>query len=190
MKAKKQAKAVSVVIPAERIAQAVTAINTAATAEDTALAALNELDKDFPTMKGTNLATALVNGGAKWAHGTIMMELSRLRALKKAGKWQDGMTSYQAREAHKQLPKASRDKGKAGPKVANGAVSKESGEKLAAKISREAPDTIATGLVDALMASGLDDLEAVLAEARRLIVNAVNDKKKAKAAEAKAKGKK
>ena len=173
MKAKTKAKAVAVVsIPKSRTASAVRAINNATKGADTALAELDKLDNDYASMKGKDLADVLVKAGAKWTANTIMQELSRIRVLKKAGKWKTGMTSYQAREAKAALPKQERKK----TTVANG-VSKEAAEAATAKISREAPDTIASALIEAITASGVED---VLAEARRLITQAVNAKKNTK----------
>lgn len=178
MSTKKKATPVTITIPASRTAPVIRAMDAASAATDTAISELEKLDREYPEMQAKVMAGILVKAGAKWSENTIMQELSRIRALKKAGKWQDGMTSYQAREAHKALPKGTRaKKAEAEPVSPTSVISGESGEKLVQKISRTAPDTIANALVEALIQSGLDDLEKVLAEARRLVVQAVNAKK-------------
>lgn len=183
MSKKAQAKkaAVTVTIPANIIRNTVKAINEAASANDTAVAALAKLDNDYHALAAKSVAEALVTGGAKWSSNTIMQELGRIRRLKAAGKYEASMTSYQLREADKALPKTPRaptaPKGdKAAPTA--GTASTAPAPQVVSKISREAPDTIAKALIDAIMASGLEDAEQVLSEARRLIVAAVNAKKK------------
>lgn len=176
MKATKNT-AVVVTIPTAKCLSVVKAINGAESATDTAITELEKLDSEYATMKAKHMAEALIKAGAKWSINTIMQELSRIRALKKAGKWAKGMTSYQVREAQKALPKTTRAKADKSAPVANGSVSKESEAKLTGKISREPPTTIANALIEALIQSGIGDLEAVLAEARRLVIQAVNDKK-------------
>ena len=176
MKATK-ATPVVVTIPTAKCSPVVKAINGAESATDTAITELEKLDSEYATMKAKHMAEALIKAGAKWSINTIMQELSRIRALKKAGKWAKGMTSYQVREAQKALPKTTRAKADKSAPVANGSVSKESEAKLTGKISREPPTTIANALIEALIQSGIGDLEAVLAEARRLVIQAVNDKK-------------
>jgi hypothetical protein len=177
MKKQKATPAV-VVIPKARLVATIKAINESFTYQSTAIQALAKLDNDYSTMQAKAIAEQLVANGCQWALNTIMQELSRIRRLKTAGQWKDGMNCAQVREAVEALPKKER-KAKAEP-VANGTVSKESAEQLVGKISRHAPDTIAISLVDAIVASGIESLDDALAEARRLIIQVINDKKKAK----------
>lgn len=172
----KKKEAVLLIIPTVRLESACNKINASFDATTIALSALDELDSEYPAIQGKALAQQLVAAGCRWSENTIMQELSRIRRLKKAGKWVVGMTTNEVRTAVDALPKKPRA---TAAKVANG-VSKESAEVIVAKVSREPTDTIAAALVEAIIASGKEDLEDVLKEARRLITQAINAKKKAK----------
>lgn len=186
MSKKSKAAPVEVTIPTETIKVAVKAIAAAAKSGDAAIHALSDLDAKFPTMKAVSIAKALVNGGAVWSEATIRQELSRIRTLKKAGLWKDGMSSFEMR-AELTMLKAIKDADKeAGtpPPSADAPVADRDGdaEKTVKRISKAAPDTIATALIDALIQAGVGDgdMDAILAEARRLVIAAVNAKKTAK----------
>lgn len=183
---KTKAAPVEVTIPTDAIKHTVKAIAAAAKSGDAAINALASLDAEFPTMKAVNIAKALVNGGAVWSEATIRQELSRIRTLKKAGVWRDGMSTFEMREelaVLKAIKEADKEAGTP-PQSADAPVAERDGdaEKTVKRISKAAPDAIAAALIDALIAAGVGDgdMEAVVAEARRLILSAVNAKKAAK----------
>jgi hypothetical protein len=145
-------------------------------ANQSAVQALKTLSDEYSTLDCKAIAKALVSGGASWSENTIRLELGRLRRVSASGKDVTGMNSNELRLADKALPKAERT-----PKTPTAtADAVEVKATPTAKLARQAPDTLARALVESVQASGVEDLEAVLAECRRLIVAEVNAKKKAK----------
>lgn len=179
-KAKNKAAAVVVTLSSADTKATVKVINAAAESAEAAIHSLAVLSDKYPTVQAKQIAAALVTAGAKWADATIQQELGRIRKLKREGLYRADMTTNEMRDELRML-KAVKDADTAPIDATTGDMAVPAdASKAATRISRNAPDTIAAALVDALIASGVGDMEAVLAEARRLVIAAVNAKKSTK----------